>query len=33
MRYVLFWAFFYRLDKRNAQIAKFEAFVAYNEAT
>ena len=33
MKYVLFWAFFYRLDKTNAQIAKFEAFVAYNEAT
>ena len=24
---------FYRLDKPNAQMAKFEAFVAYNEAT
>ena len=25
--------FFYRLDKTNAQMARFEAFVAYNEAT
>ena len=24
---------FYRLDKTNAQMAKFEPFVAYNEAT
>ena len=24
---------FYRLDKTNAQMAKFEVFVAYNEAT
>ena len=24
---------FYRLDKTNAQMARFEAFVAYNKAT